>query len=258
MILKMYTDYLLNELKTNRKINISKYDESDKFVTSLIENYDMELYNLEKEVEFPELDASIANKDNGKKQWEIDFQNCVKLHKEFILKYNIPLGVLSDERFIAYLTHDVYYSYMQQRWPVKGKESRLLQKYFLPSGQQAFTRNLLLKFFWYAYITYDVSADDPYELTRIAFEYADPVNQIMERKYGCNQKIVHCALKAIKNIGSKELNKKRTIYGKTINNILSLYALDVYREEELVLLFENEINGIISSPVEDDSPIMEE
>lgn len=258
MILKMYTDYLLNELKTNKKMYIDKYNSPHPFVSTIVDNYDMELYNMEIDVEYPELDKTIANKENGLNQWEIDFNNCVLLHKEFIKKYNIPLGILSDERFIAYLTHDVYYEYMIIRWPVNGKENRINQKYFLPTGSFGFTRNMFLKFFWYAYITYDEKASDPYELTRVAFEYADPVNQIMERKYGRNEKIVKAALRAIKNIGSKELNKKRTIYGKSINNILSLYALDVLKPEELVPLFENEINGIISSDVEDSSPIEEE
>ncbi len=254
MILKMYTDSLLNEIKTNRKNNINKYDSAECFVKN-IENYEFELYTIDKEVEYPQLDYTVANKENGLTQWKIDLENCINLHKNFILKYDIPLGVLSDERFIAYLTHDIYYNYMHNRWPVKGKESRLNQKYFLPSSGQGFTRNMFLRFFWYAYITYEPSLSDPYELTRVAFEYADPVNQIMERKYGRNEKLVKTALRAIKNISSKDLNAKRTIFGKTINNMLSLYALDVYRENDLVSLFENEIKTIISSNVEDESPV---
>lgn len=258
MILKMFTDCLLNDLKTNKKLYLEKYNQSQKFVDSVVENYDMELYNLEIDVNYPNLDKTIADKENGLNQWEIDYNNCVLLHKEFVKKYDIPLGILSDERFIAYLTHDIYYDYMIARWPVNGKENRINQKYFLPNGAFGFTRNMFLKFFWYAYITYDEKLDDPYELTKIAFEYADPVNQIMERKYGRNQKIVKSALTAIKNVGSKELNRKRTIYGKTINNILSLYALDVLSEEELVSLFENEIRTILKSDIEDDSPVEEE
>lgn len=258
MILKMYTDYLLNDLKTNRLNNLDKYKNKDSFVRSLYDNYDLELYNLEKEVEYPALDLTIATKENQKNQWEIDYNNCVKLHKEFVLKYDIGLDVLSDERFIAYLTHDIYYEYMINRWPVKEDDKRILQKYFLPSGAQGFTRNMFLRLFWYAYITYDANASDPYELTKIAFEFADPVNQIMERKYGKNERIVKAALRAIKNVGSKELNQKRTIYGKRINNILSLYALDVLTENELEKLFENEIRGIIKSDISDNTTIEEE
>ena len=259
MILKMYTDYLVNDLKTNRINNINLYDTNKhSFVSSLYNNYDLELYNMEKEVEYPELDLTIATKENGKNQWEIDFNNAVKLHKEFVLKYDVPLSILSDERFITYLTHDIYYEYMICRWPVNGKENRLNQKYFLPTGGQGFTRNMFMRLFWYAYITYDSSLADPYELTRIAFEYADPVNQIMERKYGKSERIVKAALRAIKNIGSKELNQKRTIYGKRINNILSLYALDVLKENELVSLFEKEIKGIVESDIVDSSLVEEE
>ncbi len=258
MILKMYTDFLLNDLKTNKKLNLKLYENNSSFVRSLYENYDLELYNLDKTVEYPKLDMTLATKENQKNQWEIDFNNCVTLHKEFILKYGIGLDILSDERFITYLTHDIYYDYMNIRWPVNGSENRVSQKYFLPSGSIGFTRNMFLRFFWYATISYDESLSDPYELTRIAFEYADPVNQIMERKYGRNERIVKAALKAIKNVGSKELNQKRTIYGKRINNILSLYSLDVLKEEELVHLFENLIRDIIKSDIIDDSTIEEE
>lgn len=249
----------MNELKTNRLNNIDKYSSNTSFVSNIVENYELQLYNLEKEVEYPVLDKTIATKENGLVQWKIDFENSKKLYLDFVKKYDIPLGVLSDERFIAYLTHDIYYDYMSTRWPIDGgKESRLAQKYFLPSGAQSFTRNFFLRLFWYAYVTYDENLEDPFFLTEVAFEYADPVNQIMERKYGRNSKIVKCALMAIKKVGSKTLNQKRTIYGKKINNILSLYALDLVTENELIELFENEIRGIIKSDVEDSSPIEEE
>lgn len=258
MILKMYTDYLLNDLKTNRKNNLDNYNNEHSFVKSLYDNYDLELYNLDKEVEFPNLDYTIATKENQKNQWEIDCNNSIKLHKEFIQKYDIGLDILSDERFITYLTRDVYYDYMRNRWPANGKENRVIQKYFLPSGSQGFTRNMFLRLFWYSYITYDEKLKDPYELTKVAFEFADPVNQIMERKYGRNEKIVKAALRAIKKVGSKELNQKRTIYGKRINNILSLYALDVLSSDELEILFENEIRGIIKTDIIDDTTVEEE
>ena len=45
MILKMYTDYLLNELKTNRINNIALYDNPTSLASTLVSNYDMELYS---------------------------------------------------------------------------------------------------------------------------------------------------------------------------------------------------------------------
>ena len=258
MLLKMYTDNLFNELKTNIKTNFEYYKRETSFVSEIVEDYDLNLYNLEKEVEYPILNTSVVSRNDDKKQWEVDLENAIQIHKNFVVKYDIPLGVLSDERFIAYLTHDVYYDYMHKRWPIESKKGRIKEKYFLPSGSQKFTRNMFLRFFWYTYITYDVSLADPYELTRVAFEYQDPVNQIMERSYGKNEKITKAALRAIKNIDSKELNKKRTIFGKTINNILSLYSLDVMRFDDLVALFEEEINNILGSKLEDVSVLEEE
>ena len=158
----MYTDATLNELRSNIKLNMPKYASHDKFVKNFIDNYDAKLYPLDIEVEYPTLDKTISNKDSIKAQWETDFENSVNLHKNFVLKYGISMQVLSDERFIAFLTHDIYYDYMNSRWPITNKEGRVKEKYFLPSGNQAFTRNLFLKSFWYPYITYDKDAENPY------------------------------------------------------------------------------------------------
>jgi len=259
MNLKLYTDSVLNELKTNRETNILKYD-GEKFVIDAINGYDDKLYSLDIQVDYPELDDTIAKKTDEIKQWNIDCNNAILLHKKLFLEAKVPMMYLSDERFIAYLAHDVYWDFMKKRWPVEGKKmNRIEQKYFLPSGGQGFTRNFFLRMFWYTYITYQPNAADPYELTRIAFEYADPVNQIMERNYGRNQKIVLSLLNAIKNVpNSKLLNSKRTILGKTVNNILSIYSLDCYSMNDLINLFENEIKKIIGSDIIDTEELEEE
>ena len=252
MLLNVYTDSVINELRSNIKINLKSYINGEKFVNCFIKNYESQLYSTNYDVEYPVLDCSLSKKDDDIKQWQIDCDNSIKLHKEFVLKYNIPLSILSDERFIVYLTHDIYYDYMTKRWPIRDEnDSRLREKFFLPSGNQAFTRNTFLRFFWYAIISYDEGEKDPYHLTKIAFEYADPVNQIMERKYSKSKKIVKAALKAIENVkDSKKLNsKKKTLFGKSINNILGLYCLDILKEEELIELFEKEINLIINNDI---------
>lgn len=256
MILKMFTDSLLNELKTNVKTNINLYEKGEKFIDNLIENYDTQLYNLELEVSYPELDCRIASKENQLYQWEIDFENAVRLHQNLILKDKIPLSILTDERFISYLAHDIYYDYMKVRWPYKGKEGRILEKYFLQGS--SYTRNTFLRYFWYTSITYSEKLTNPYELTKVAFENQDVVNQIMERKFSRNPKITKAALKAIIATNTKIPSAKRTLLGKSINNMLSLYSLDVMKEEDLVELFKNEIIGIIGSDAVDDSPIEEE
>lgn len=243
MILKMYTDSLLNELKTNVKNNLEKYKLLEPFVKD-IPNYDVSLYNLEKEVTYPKLNYDNQNIP----QWEADFNNAVLLHKEFVLKYQIPISVLSDERFIAYLTHDVYHEYMFYRWSFKN-EKRIKEKYFLVS--QPFTRNTFLRYFWYTYISYDASLDNPYELTKIAFKNQDAVNQIMERKYSRNKKIIIPALKAMKD--SPDIpNDKRGLFGKYLNNVLSLYALDLYKEADLIDLCKKAIKDIVDIDYEEE------
>lgn len=254
MILYMYTDVLINQLRDQIKTNKDLYKQKNKFIRDIISEYETQLYPLEIDVEYPQLNKTISKRGDDKLQWEIDCENSIKLHSEFIGKYNIPVSIFSDERFILFLTHDIYYDYMICRWPIENEnESRIKEKYFLPTGSQAFTRNSFLRLFWYSYITYDKDSSDPYHLTKIAFEYADPVNQIMERKYSKNEKIVKAALTAIKNSqNAKILNSKRTLYGKAINNILSMYCLDVLNDSELINLFEGEIVKITKAEFQDD------
>lgn len=256
MILKMFTDSLLNELKTNVKTNLSLYEKGERFVDDIIENYDTQLYNLETEVSYPELDCTIASKENQLYQWEIDFNNAVRLHKSLIQRDKVPLSILTDERFISYLAHDIYFGYMKVRWPYNGKEGRILEKYFLQG--RSYTRNTFFRYFWYTSITYSENLDDPYELTKVAFENQDVVNQIMERKFSRNSKITKAALRAILDTNTKIPSAKRTLLGKSINNMLSLYSLDVMKEQDLIELFKNEIIGIIGSDAVDDSPTEEE
>lgn len=257
MILSMYTDSTLNELRSNISVNAQKYQSCSPFVKEFISDYDAKLYSLASEVDYPLLDKTIPTRTDSKLLWEIDFENAVTLHKHFVLKYNIPLNILMDERFICYLTHDIYYDYMVARWSNSlKKEKSIKEKMFVPGGNQAFTRNTLMRFFWYTCMTYDEKAKDPYWLTKIAFDFADPVNQIMERKYSRNKKILKCALTAISNVKeSNELKSKRTFFGKAINNILSIYCLDIINESELILLFENEIKKIVNSDVVDDEQV---
>lgn len=259
-MLSMYTDAVINELRSNISLNKDKYINNEKFAPDFIEDYEQQLFILNFDVDYPVLDITTSKTNETKKQWEIDFENAVNLHKNFILKYNIPIEIFSDERFIVYLTHDVYHKYMINRWPVTEKSlNRIKEKYFLQSGLQAFTRNMFLRFFWYTVCTYDDNLENPYELTRIAFEYADPVNQIMERKYSRNPKIVKCALRAIANVDkSKGLIAKRTLFGKAINNIIGIYCLDVLKDDELIKVFEEEIIKILRIDIEDNELIIEE
>lgn len=254
----MLTDSLLNELKTNVKINEEYYINKNKFISSFIPGYESKLYSLQKKVEYPQL--NFKDPTDKKRQWEIDCENAITLYEKLVLKYDIGIDILSDERFIAFLTHDIYFDYMCKRWPVdKEHTGRILEKYFLPAGSQAFTRNTFLRYFWYCYITYDKSSKDHYHLTKIAFEYADPVNQLMERKYSRNGRLLKCILTAIeKTPESKCLPSKRTFLGKSLNNILGLICLDVLSDEVLVELVTNEIKKIASQKIEDSSKIEEE
>lgn len=245
MVLNIYNDSVINELKNNIEYNFEKYKNGEKFVANVIDNYVGQLYALPYDVDYPKLDCTVADKISDSRQWEIDCNNAILLHKEFVLKYKIPASIFTDERFIAYLTHDIYFDYMMQRWPITDKINRVKTRYFLESTQ-GFTRNAFLRLFWYAYMTYDETNKDPYWLTKIAFSCTDPVNQIMERKYSKNRKILKASLKALQECENIALIKnKRTLFGKAINNILGLYCLDVLTEGELESVFKKELMQII-------------
>ncbi len=236
--LYLLTDKALDELKNG--IVIDKYNNPHSF---LEEKFQGRAYrsSIDIELELPELEFNEVEP-----LWIQDFNNSKLLHK-YINSTKVPLRYLVDERFWAYLTHTKYWGYLQKRWPAKNEE-RIKEKWFFKGGNQVFSRQSLVRLWWLAECSYDESLTDPYELTKVAFEYQDPFNQVLERKISKSRKIFRCALKALKdtpNANRLKSEKNRTLFGKAINTIAGVKLIEVMKEDEIVTIFKEQIEYIV-------------
>ena len=238
--LYLLTDKALDELK--RTMSIEKYQNGTSFIEEYFKGRQYKS-SIEIMVELPELYVKPKEEEP---MWLQDYNNAVALHKA-INSRNVPLRYLVDERFWAYLTHTKYWDYLQKRWPATD-EDRIKRVWFFESGNQVFSRQSLLRLLWRAECSYDKNLDDPYELTKVAFDFADPVNQIIERRIGKSRKVLKCALIALRDTPNSQKLKgeeNRTKFGKAINTIAGVKLIEVMTEQELIKMFSEQISYIV-------------
>jgi hypothetical protein len=107
-----------------------------------------------------------------------DFENAIILFEAY--KTLTPLQA-SDIRFWTYLAHVDHYKYMCIRWPSVKKQkkdidaSKYIQDHWYISSpiQTNFLRHGIASLWWTAYLTYDETRKDPYELTKILYTQLD-------------------------------------------------------------------------------------
>ncbi len=240
--LYLLTDKALDELK--RTVSIEKYQSSSPFIEEQFKGRQYKS-SIEKQVELPELDYKPQEEEM---LWIQDFKNAKKLHQA-INSRNVHLRYLVDERFWAYLTHTKYWNYLQKRWPATSQE-RIVENWFFKGGNTVFSRQALVRLWWRAECSYDEKLEDPYELTKIAFDFADPFNQIIERKISKSRKIFRCALIALRdtpNSNKLKSSENRTKFGKAINTIAGVKLIELMTEEEIVKIFQEQINYIVGN-----------
>lgn len=240
--LYLLTDKALDELK--RTVSIEKYQSSSPFIEEQFKGRQYKS-SIEKQVELPELDYKPQEEEM---LWIQDFKNAKKLHQA-INSRNVHLRYLVDERFWAYLTHTKYWNYLQKRWPATSQE-QIMENWFFKGGNTVFSRQALVRLWWRAECSYDEKLEDPYELTKIAFDFADPFNQIIERKISKSRKIFRCALIALRdtqNSNKLKSSENRTKFGKAINTIAGVKLIELMSEEEIVKIFQEQINYIVGN-----------
>ena len=240
--LYLLTDKALDELK--RTITIEKYQKQEPFIEEQFKGRQYRV-SLDKMVELPDLYVKPKEEEL---LWLQDYHNAVTLHK-FINSRTIHLRYLVDERFWAYLTHTKYWQYVQKRWPPYN-EKRIKENWFFKDNNTVFSRQSLVRLWWRAECSYNPDLEDPYELTKVAFDFADPFNQIIERKISKSRKVFKCALIALRDTPNSQKLKteeNRTKFGKAINTIAGVKLIELMKEEELIKLFSEQISYIVNN-----------
>lgn len=156
-----YVDKLRNGVKDGSHV---KYYESDTF-----------LFDTEQVYSSP----NIKKPNKGKLKMPDDtnyhdFENSKIIFEAY--KNLTPLQA-SDIRLWTYLAHTDYYDYMCRRWSSVKKKSAsnpskyILDHWFISSPAQSnFLRHGIAGLWWTAYLTYDETRTDSYELTKVIWK----------------------------------------------------------------------------------------
>ena len=152
----------------------------------------------------------------------------------------------SDPRLWTYLTHVDLYEYMTQRWSdiITGETNKseyIIDHWFIKTpSQQCLMRNAVSGLWWAAYLSYDDSRTDPFELTKVFYKDLDlPTRTIGTYRIGRHKEAVKGVLQFIKNnpdILSSHYEAKTRFIFKHFNVIggakpLSLFDMDYFYNE---------------------------
>lgn len=139
--------------------------------------------------------ANLTVSDESNRSLD-DLENAIKLHSTYI---DLPYSLASDGNFWSLLSHTEYWDYMRARWPVEEAQNDQVKfigrRYFFREKGRA--RNGLARLWWFAELSYDSEAEDPYLYTKLMLQDQDLAAQIIENTYLSRNKL---ALKALFNL----------------------------------------------------------
>jgi hypothetical protein len=238
MSLYIFKSQHLDNLRVNIPTNLEKYKSNTVWAT-LPDGADSIKTNMEFRqpvtLHVPAPDSSVATRS------ENDFDNAVILHQSLP---NLNRLQAQDHRLWVRFSHVELWEYMRRRWPIEGydndkRKGRILERYFVSnSSSRALMRQGISRLWWGAFLTYDESRTDPYELTRVLFSKLDIAQTFLERSLGRAPKILHSVLQYIlDNQDSLDGNTGRDKIrncAKYLNQVGGITLLDCYNQPEVL------------------------
>lgn len=183
-----------------------------------------------------------------------DFENSKIIYDN--LKFITPLTA-NHEPLWSTLTHTVGWNYMQSRWPIDENHdedkqiNNILSHYFF-RGPHPKTRNGLARLWWFAYVSFDSSLDDPYkytyqliniggqDLARLIIES----NTISRNKY-ILQSILDKMTEIKERTPSFNIRDLTRYVARSLNLVGSITVLDFLNREECYNLIESMVDNYL-------------
>ena len=172
----------------------------------------------------------------AEKPEDTDFANAKKLYEA--LK-DLPESTACDTRLWAGLTFGRFYSYMRYRYNLSTNKKFFKNKWIFQgkSRKSDLFRQGISMLWWYAYIAYDNSLENPYELTEFCFRHKDFLISVYSRSFSSSKDIRLAVIQALRDFerdgGSIE---KKEIYNgivKFVSFLGGAYLIDSFSREEI-------------------------
>ena len=142
----------------------------------------------------------------------------------------------SDERLWAGLCFGPFWDYVHYRWKIETPESIKQHYLFAYNPRRSLTRNALSRLWWIGRLTYDVTREDPFELTDFVCENSRFIVDVLERNVSNSKPLMREFLGACvdsKKSGLKmDTNTIRELE-KYLDLLGGIYVLD-YMPEKFV------------------------
>lgn len=160
MKLKIFRENPLINLRRFSKIleNINYYKQNDNTWLETIINESL-FVEFGKEINHIKLNMTYEKPSDS------DIENSKIIYEN--LKH-LSDSQASDERLWSSLTHNIFWDYMQYRWPLSASETKLevyvRSHYFFSNRSRGKYFNGISRLWWFARLTYDENRKNPYEI----------------------------------------------------------------------------------------------
>ena len=193
-------EYVENLLGTARVTNFEEYsdkksfDFKDEFAEGSSNVY-IDLDKLsEMELDKPEDATAVWKSLQDRKNAQVFYESIYFIEENGSKRPLTPFEA-SDRRLWTYLAHSILWGYMQIRWGSGDVASR----YFMTGKRNELSFDKLTshgvsRLWWYAYITYDVKAADPYHLLDVLCSNTDLTMIVSEAEISHNRKVLKAVL----------------------------------------------------------------
>lgn len=224
------TEDAINTLKANSKTTnnyIKDWKESSEWLNTI---YSGNLFE-EKKYKIPDFDLKISDNNNYS---EVDFENSIILYNS--LK-DLPLYILTDERFWAWINLTKGYKAAIQAMPVKSDSTFADHWLFSQGNRRGLFFGVLSRCFFRVYLTIDETVNDKFELTKFIIENPERFRNLTWRSSSSQKHIVRGIIRAEKDIVEKygELvkNSMYSEVAKYVSLYCSVRLVDVITEQDI-------------------------
>ena len=240
----------LDDLRSHLLDNIKHYSEGQPWIESF---FDQSGWQLASNIAYDEIELVMPESATV----HHDFENTKILYSAM---KNMTLTQASDERLWAMLTHFTFWEYMRARWPVerylkspqKKLRDTMVERYFvLPNRSRGLIRNGISRLWWYGYVSYDESREDPFELTEAMLKKLDVAETLLGRAFSYNEKVTKTVLSVLVDLEkSGEPFDKRDPFRdlmKYMNQIGGVTVLDALGTKDLENILYGKISQLVTA-----------
>lgn len=222
---------VINQIKKSLEYYYKFFIQED-YEKMLVKEFNLGYYERNEIGYFPiTYDISEEKKLDRKKT---DYKNSIKLYETYNF---LSESQASDERLWAGLSIEKdNMKYLFYRWGETEKTIKY-RVVFHEAGKRGYMYHGLARLWWFAHLTFQKNADNPYGLTAFTFENPHIMEKMIYRNFSNSTHIRISIIKAIKEFidgGGKYSTKKIDELYKYISLLSGTKLLDVIPEEEII------------------------